>query len=200
MEAVENYCKLQTTGTEGITMDSADNTTGQGNTSPNTPEKVKSKKHKTKIPTIDINALKELEGSTTSSFLDLAKAVILIDGIPYDETTLPLSKARKIDFERLIAHHAQLEIYGKRRYHIKCVVKRKAKEESNDVELVIKKKSPYSKAKPPTEAQREARRKLYLAKKEIRKRAIERQAEDEKKKTEEKIAELEKQAMSNNVE
>lgn len=93
------------------------------------------------IPSIDIKTLKELEGATFNSFVDLAKAVVFtsINGkkTRYDESVLPMSKARKIDLERLIAHHAQLIVYGTRKYQIKSVISRKQKEEFNDVELEI---------------------------------------------------------------
>ncbi len=111
--------------------------------SSDTPAESKKKKRKHKIPTINLEALKELEGTTTSSFLDLARAVILINGTPYDEVSLPMSNARKQDFERLIAHHAQLVIYGKRKYYIKSVITRKPKEELNDVELKVIRERPY---------------------------------------------------------
>ncbi|MCL1884949.1 MAG: hypothetical protein FWF81_14480 [Defluviitaleaceae bacterium] len=138
----------------------------------------KKRQHKKYIPSINQSALKELEGATTSSFVDLAEAVILIDGVPYDAEYLPMSKARKIDFERLISHYAQIEIYGKRKYHIKSVFNRVQKEIFNDVELKIRKKEPYTKAQPLTDAQKQARRLLYKAKKEKAQR--EQEAKDAK--------------------
>jgi len=150
----------------------------------------KKRRHKKYLPSIDIDALRALEGTTTSSFVDLARAVIQIDGIPYDEEILPMSKARKIDFERLIAHHAKLEIYGSRKYHIKAVINRKPKEEDNDVELKIKRRDPYTKTKPLTEAQKASRRAIYKVKKELAKREAQRHAEDERIKTEATITKL----------
>jgi len=153
----------------------------------NEPQK---RKHKKYIPSIDRTALQELEGTTTSSFVDLAKAVILIDGVPYDDNDLPMSKARKIDFERLISHYAQIEIYGKRKYHIKSVFNRVQKDIPNDIELKIEKKAPYAKAKPLTEAQKEARRILYKANKEKEKRKKELKALEILKNAEAKANEL----------
>ena len=153
----------------------------------NEPQK---RKHKKYIPSIDRTALQELEGTTTSSFADLAKAVILIDGVPYDDETIPMSKARKIDFERLISHYAQIEIYGKRKYHIKSVFNRVQKDIPNDIELKIKKKEAYTKAKPLTQAQKEARRILYKANKEKEKRENELKALETLRKAEEKANEL----------
>ena len=150
----------------------------------------KKRKHKKYIPSINRTALSELEGTTTSSFLDLAKAVVLIDNAPYDEDILPMSKSRKIDFERLIAHYAQLEIYGKRKYHIKSVFSRMQKEIPNDIELRIEKKAAYTKAKPLTEAQKQARRLLYKAKKEKAQQDKEYAIQEEMKKTQEKIANM----------
>jgi|GEM_PF-1894284 len=150
----------------------------------------KKRSHKKYIPSIDRTALQELEGTTTSSFVDLARMVILIDGVPYDENILPMSKARKIDFERLIAHHAKLEIYGSRKYHIKSVVNRKTKEMDNDVELRIKRKEAYVKPKPLTEAQKASRRAIYKVKKELAKREALRHAESEQQKAAKKIAEM----------
>ena len=91
--------------------------------SKNPNDEQKQRSHKKYLPSIDLSALKALEGTTTSSFTDLAQAVILINGVPYDKDALPMSKARKIDFERLISHYAQIEIYGKRKYYIKVSVK-----------------------------------------------------------------------------
>ena len=164
--------------------------TGQdtGNTKiSNEPQK---REHKKYIPSIDKTALQELEGTTTNSFTDLAQAVILIDGIPYDKDTLPMSKARKIDFERLISHYAQIEIYGKRKYYIKSVFNRVQKDIPNNIELKIKKKEAYTKAKPLTQAQKEARRILYKANKEKEKRKKEREAQETLRKAEAKANEL----------
>ena len=151
----------------------------------------KKRTHKKYIPSINRTALNDLVGTTTSSFVDLAEAVILIDGDEYDHNKLPMSKARKIDFERLISYYAQLEVYGKRKYHIKSVFDRVQKKIDNDVELEIKKKSAYTKAKPLTEAQKEARRMLSKAKREKEKR--EEAIKDAKtmQDTQRKIAELE---------
>ena len=150
----------------------------------------KKRKHKKYIPSINREALQELEGTTTSSFVDLAREVILINGVPYDEETLPMSKARKIDFERLIAHHAKLEIYGSRKYHIKSVIKRVEKELDNDIALKIERKLPYTKPKPQTEAQKAARRAIYKAKKEKEKRDAIIHAENEKLKAATVIAKI----------
>jgi hypothetical protein len=144
------------------------NSQGNGNT--NTTNDGKKRKHKKYIPSINREALQELEGTTTSSFVDLAREVILINGVPYDEEDLPMSKARKIDFERLIAHHAKLEIYGSRKYHIKSVIKRVEKELDNDIALKIERKLSYTKPKPLTEAQKASRRAIYKAKKAKEKR------------------------------
>ena len=80
-------------------------------------------------------ALKKLEGITTSSFLALARTVILINGKEYDETRLTLSKERKNDFKRLIEHYSLVEVIGKRKYHIKRVYDKKQQVESNESEL-----------------------------------------------------------------
>ena len=165
----------------------------QGNKNTNNANDEKKRTHKKYIPSINRTALQELEGTTTSSFVDLAREVILINGIPYDEEDLPMSKARKMDFERLIAHHAKLEIYGSRKYHIKSVIKRVEKELDNDVELKIARKQAYTKPKTLTEAQKEARREVYKAKKEIEDRAKVRKAELEKENAKKRIAELNEQ-------
>jgi len=152
----------------------------------------KKRSHKKYLPSINKDALQALEGTTTSSFVDLAQAVILIDGVPYDKETLPMSKARKMDFERLIAHYAKLEIYGRRKYHVKSVINRVTKDELNDVELKIMRKAPYTKTKPLTEAQKAARREIYEAKKEQAKKEAEKHAEKVKEQAKQKIAELQK--------
>jgi len=164
------------------------------NTQPDSDKKSnepKKRTHKKYIPSIDKTALNDLVGTTTSSFVDLAEAVILIDGVPYDHEILPMSKARKIDFERLISYYAQLEIYGKRKYHIKSVFDRVQKKLDNDVELEIKKKSAYTKAKPLTEAQKEARRMLSKAKREKEKRKEAIKDAKTMQDTQDKIAKLE---------
>jgi len=97
----------------------------------------KKRRHKKYKTTIDHKALKDLEGTTASSFLDLAKAVIVIDGKPYSEMTLTLSKERKNDFRRLIEHFAVLEVIGKRKYHVKRVYSKKQKEELQEMEIGI---------------------------------------------------------------
>ena len=162
---------------------------------PPTPDKTvtRNSKERTKkkyLPSIDLSALRALVGTTTSSFTDLAEAVILVNGVPYDRDTLPMSKARKMDYERLIAHYAKLEIYGSRKYHVKSVFTRIEKEIENDIELKIDKKAPYSKAKPLTEAQKDARNAIYREKREIAKRAKERKDEQERLKAEKEIADL----------
>ena len=158
---------------------------------------VKRRKHMTPIPTIDLEKLKSLEGSTASSFLALAKAVILIDGTPYNETTLPLSNARKIDFQRLISHHAKLEIHGKRRYHIKCVVERKRIEADNDIPLIIQKKDPYTTPKPLSAVEKENKRLLYKAKKEALKAQQQEADEKDTQKTADKIEKIKQGATDN---
>ena len=100
----------------------------------NTEEK-KKRKHKKYKLSINFTALKELEGTTVSSFLDLAKYVILIDGKPYDNLYLPLSKERKNDFKRLIEHYAVIEVIGKRKYFVKIVLSKYKREEMNELEL-----------------------------------------------------------------
>ncbi len=60
----------------------------------NTDEK-KKRKHKKDKLSINFTALKELEGTTVSSFLDLAKYVILINGKPYDIYTFLFQKSVK---------------------------------------------------------------------------------------------------------
>jgi len=167
-------------------------TIGQGTDGGKNSTEPQKRKHKKYIPSIDRTALQELEGTTTSSFVDLAKAVILIDGVPYDDNELPMSKARKIDFERLISHYAQIEIYGKRKYHIKSVFNRVQKDIPNDIELKIKRKEAYTKAEPLTEAEKEARRIIYKANKEKEKREKELKALETLRKAEEKASELRK--------
>jgi len=79
---------------------------------------------------------------TAGSFLDLAKAVILIDGKPYDEEYLALSKERKNDFKRYIDHYAVIDTIGKRKYHIKRVYSPKQREELNEQEANIQRDNP----------------------------------------------------------
>ena len=76
-------------------------------------------------PTLDYGALKNLENTTVSSFLDLVKKVILVDGMPFGEVTykdandkvkrIKLTNGRKSDFLRLIESYAIVEFIG-----IKC--------------------------------------------------------------------------------
>lgn len=134
--------------------------------SENNSNELRKRKHKKYTVSINQVALKEIEGTATSSFIELARAVILIDGVPYDENKLTMSKARKIDLERLISHFAQLEIYGARKYYVKSVFNRVRKDIPNDAVLKINKKPPYTKQKPLTEAQKQARKIIYEAKKE----------------------------------
>ena len=173
---------LENTGIAPITQDNG--------ASKNPNDEQKQRSHKKYLPSIDLSTLKALEGTTTSSFTDLAQAVILIDGVPYDKDTLPMSKARKIDFERLIAHYAKLEIYGSRKYHVKSVFRRIEKEIENDIELKIDKKAPYIKSKPLTEAQKEARKAIYKAKKAKEKREALLHAEKVREQAEATIAKL----------
>ena len=163
---------------------------GTGQDSENIANELKKRKHKKYTVSIDLAALSKLEGTTTSSFIDLARVVILIDEAPYNEHTLPMSKSRKIDFERLISHYAQLEIYGARKYHVKSVFKRTQKDIPNDVTLPIKKKAPYTKRKPLTDAQKEARKMVYQAKKAKDKKAGELAAAEEIRKATEKISKM----------
>jgi hypothetical protein len=160
-------------------VESGVNTGLEGNPKENentkSPKDEKKQTHKKYIPSINRTALQELEGTTTSSFVDLAQAVILIDGVPYDKD---------------ISHYAQIEIYGKRKYHIKSVFNRVQKDIPNDIELKIKKKEAYTKAKPITQAQKEARRILYKANKEKEKREKEREAQETLRKAEAKANEL----------
>lgn len=95
----------------------------------------KKRKHRKYKTTINLSALKEMEGTTAGSFLDLSKAVILIDGKPYDEDYLALSKERKNDFRRLIEHYAVMDVIGKRKYHIKMVYSKEQREELNKLEI-----------------------------------------------------------------
>ena len=95
-------------------------------------------KHKNYRVSINHTALKELEGTTTSSFLALARAVILIDNRQYDNKSLTLSKERKNDFRRFIEHYAVVEVIGKRKYHIKRVYSKKQREELNELEIFPK--------------------------------------------------------------
>jgi hypothetical protein len=97
-------------------------------------EKRVHKKYKTSI---NLSALKELEGTTASSFLDLARAVILIDNKPYNEDYIALSQERKNDFRRLIEHYAVMDTIGKRKYHIKRVYSVKQREELNEQQANI---------------------------------------------------------------
>lgn len=136
------------------------NSNGQPKPTPSEPpkedekktDKKKKREHIKYIPSIDLKTLKELEGATFNSFVDLARAVVFvtINGkkTRYDEAVLPMSKARKIDLERLIAHHAQMIVYGIRKYQIKSVISRKQKEEFNDVELEIIRDRLYDETKP----------------------------------------------------
>lgn len=101
-----------------------------------TPDKKKKRKHRKYKTAINLPALKELEGTTAGSFLDLSKAVILIDGKPYDEECLALSKERKNDFRRLIEHYAVIDVIGKRKYYIKRVYSKEQREELNRLELL----------------------------------------------------------------
>lgn len=142
--------------------------TGQGEE--NTENSKKKRTHKKYKVSIDLQALEELQGFTTSSFVELATAVIRIDGQNYDKEMLPMSKARKIDFERFISYYAQIEIYGKRKYHIKSVFNRIKMEIPNDAEMPIQKKAPYVKPKTLSEAQKKARKLVYEAKKAKAKR------------------------------
>lgn len=152
------------------------------------------RKHKKYIPTIDLEALENVEGSTLDSFILLARAVILIDGIPYDEKIIPMSKARKISFERLISHHAQLEVYGTRKYCVKAVYEKVRKKIPNDTRLTVIKKAPYNEpkklSKAELEAERKAREILYKAKKEREKEVNEIKAQKKLDKAHEKAEEI----------
>ena len=98
-------------------------------------DEIKKREHKDYKLSIDHKALKRLEGVTKSSFLALAKDVILIDGKPYDHTKITLSKERKSDFKRYIEHHAVLEVLGKRKYNVKHVYSKKQREELYELEI-----------------------------------------------------------------
>ena len=93
------------------------------------------RKHKKYRLSIDISALHESEGTIFSSFLDLAKAVILIDGVEYNEKHLALSAGRRNDFLRIIKHHAIVECQGKRKYYIKRVHTKAEKRELRKMEI-----------------------------------------------------------------
>jgi hypothetical protein len=97
----------------------------------------KKRKHKKYKQSINHTALKDLEGTTASSFLDLAKAVIIVDGKPYDDTYLTLSKERKNDFKRLIDHYADVDTIGKRKYYIKRVYSKEEKKELQGLEIEL---------------------------------------------------------------
>ena len=92
----------------------------------------KKRTHKDYKLSINHTALKQQEGIPKSSFLALAKEVILIDGKPYDEKYLTLSKERKNDFRRLIEHFAVLEVIGKRKYNVKRIYSVEQREELNE--------------------------------------------------------------------
>jgi len=97
----------------------------------------KKRNHKEYKLSINHAALKQQEGIPKSSFLALAKEVILIDSKPYDEKYLTLSKERKNDFKRLIEHFALLEVIGKRKYNIKRVYSIEQREELNEQQTNI---------------------------------------------------------------
>lgn len=104
-------------------------------------DKKEKRKHKKYKVSINHTELKALEGTTISGFLDLATAVILIDGKPYDKNKITLSKERKNDFKRYVEHYAVLDTIGKRKYHIKRVYSPEQREELNEQESNIKRDS-----------------------------------------------------------
>ena len=93
------------------------------------------RKHRRYKPRINHTALKDMEGTTAISFVELAQSVIMIDNKPYEKKDIPLSKERKRDFRRLIEHYAVLEVIGKRKYHVKRVYSKKQREELNELEI-----------------------------------------------------------------
>ena len=95
------------------------------------------RRHKKYKVSINHTELKALEGMTVSSFVDLATAVILIDGKQYNKKHLPLSKERKNDFKRYIEHYTIMELIGKRKYHIKRVYSVEQREELNEQQANI---------------------------------------------------------------
>jgi len=130
LSAEQKSCELENeknrSDTENVSEDKKDENT------------TKKRKHRKYTTSINLTALKELEGTTAGSFLDLARAVILIDGRPYDPNTLSLSKSRKADFERLIKHYAEIEYINIRKYYIKLVYSQKQREEINEWEIKSK--------------------------------------------------------------
>ena len=94
----------------------------------------KKRTHKNYKISIHHTALKALKGVTKSSFIAIAREVILIDNNPYNHKELPLSKERKRDFMRYIEHFAELEVIGKRKHTVKRVYNTKEREGLNDQE------------------------------------------------------------------
>jgi len=111
---------------ESERQENTDNANGEG--------KRKHKKYRLSINHLE---LKSLEGTTINGFVDLATAVILIDGKPYDKRYLPLSKERKNDFKRYIEHFAVIDTLGKRKFHIKRVYSIEQREELNELQANI---------------------------------------------------------------
>jgi phosphoglycerate-specific signal transduction histidine kinase len=95
----------------------------------------KKRTHRDYKLSINHTALKNLEGITQSSFLALAKCVILIEGKPYSNKDLTPSTERKNDFRRLIEHYAMLDFIGQRKCCIRQVYNKKQRGEMNVSEI-----------------------------------------------------------------
>jgi hypothetical protein len=121
----------------GKNLDNSDSKDTTAKTDKEKNSKEERRTHKKYKTSINHAELKALEGMTVSSLVDLATAVILIDGKQYNKKHLPLSKERKNDFKRYIEHYAVMELIGKRKYHIKRVYSPKQREELNEQEANI---------------------------------------------------------------
>ena len=135
-EATEGFDQLlEKAEQQGYDEIKAEDNTGDSPSQDNGIEDEKTRTHKKYKQSINLTALKDMEGTTVSGFATLAQAVIMIDNKPYDKKVLALSKERKNDFKRFIEHYAVLEVIGKRKYHIKRVYSKKQREELNELEI-----------------------------------------------------------------
>ena len=61
---------------------------------------------------VNYNALKELEGKSVSSFLELVRRVIVLNGEPYESANVKFTASKKIEYTMLIEEKARLKFNG----------------------------------------------------------------------------------------